>query len=337
MWPLLISGGLLAWRLGTDPDLSWHNLGKLLEVSLGTLLLALLLLALKDAAYTYRLRTISRGTLSWKNSYQGIVLWEFANAITPSVVGGTAPVVYLLYRAGLSAGRALATVMVGAIMDNLFFIVMCPLVLLATGTHIFPELQGFQGSMFGLEFEVGNRQQLQTLFWFSYGFLVFTATFMSNAVLFRPRLVAKTLARLARMRLLRRWRMRLLRMGMEMVHAAANLKGLPWHFWARTLGSTFIIWTARFAIINVLISGYNSLEAAQHFMVYAQHTILWVLMLASPTPGSSGTAEFFFEAFFGSYLGPVTFGVVLLWRFITYYPYLLAGAFVLPRWLRFKR
>ena len=56
-------------------------------------------------------------------------------------------------------------------------------------------------------------------------------------------------------------------------------------------------------------------------------------MLISPTPGSTGTAEHFFMKFFNEYLFEFTLGAALLWRVISFYPYLVVGAFALPRWI----
>ena len=60
-------------------------------------------------------------------------------------------------------------------------------------------------------------------------------------------------------------------------------------------------------------------------------------MLGSPTPGGSGVAEFMFTDFLGEFvhkgLAP---SLGILWRLVSYYPYLVIGAFILPRWIREK-
>jgi uncharacterized protein (TIRG00374 family) len=59
--------------------------------------------------------------------------------------------------------------------------------------------------------------------------------------------------------------------------------------------------------------------------------------LISPTPGGSGIAEFAFSGFLNDF---IPFGLVailaILWRLISYYPYLFIGAIILPKWLRNK-
>ena len=66
-------------------------------------------------------------------------------------------------------------------------------------------------------------------------------------------------------------------------------------------------------------------------------------MLVSPTPGGSGFAEFVFTRFLGEFLpvGPGKIGAVivmlaLLWRLISYYPYLIIGVFIFPKWVKEK-
>jgi len=61
---------------------------------------------------------------------------------------------------------------------------------------------------------------------------------------------------------------------------------------------------------------------------------MWVIMLISPTPGGSGLAEVAFSGFLGDLIPIGLAGALaLIWRLLSYYPYLFVGAFVLPRWL----
>jgi len=60
-------------------------------------------------------------------------------------------------------------------------------------------------------------------------------------------------------------------------------------------------------------------------------------MLVMPTPGGSGFAEAVFSEYMAEFI-PIGFIVVmaLVWRLLTYYPYLLIGAFLLPKWIKEK-
>ena len=73
-----------------------------------------------------------------------------------------------------------------------------------------------------------------------------------------------------------------------------------------------------------------------NLLAYAKQIVMWMIMLISPTPGSSGVAEFAFYEFFGGSVVPVTVVglLAILWRLMTYFPYLFAGVLILPTWLR---
>jgi len=66
-------------------------------------------------------------------------------------------------------------------------------------------------------------------------------------------------------------------------------------------------------------------------------------MLVSPTPGGSGFAEYVFTRYLGEFipvepllLGSVVVAMALLWRIVSYYPYLFIGAILFPRWIKNK-
>jgi uncharacterized membrane protein YbhN (UPF0104 family) len=60
-----------------------------------------------------------------------------------------------------------------------------------------------------------------------------------------------------------------------------------------------------------------------------------ILNIATPTPGGAGFAEFMFTNFLGEFIAnpALTVTLAFVWRLFSYYPYLIVGAIVLPRWL----
>src|SRR5687767_2664556 len=52
------------------------------------LLLAFLMVVIRDLAYMIRLRVLTDNQLSWKQSFDVIMLWEFCSAIAPAILGG---------------------------------------------------------------------------------------------------------------------------------------------------------------------------------------------------------------------------------------------------------
>jgi uncharacterized protein (TIRG00374 family) len=80
-----------------------------------------------------------------------------------------------------------------------------------------------------------------------------------------------------------------------------------------------------------------------HFLIFARQLVMWIMMVISPTPGGSGFAEYVFTEYLGEFI-PVTanletataVAMAFVWRLISYYPYLIIGAIILPRWLKLK-
>ena len=135
------------------------------------------------------------------------------------------------------------------------------------------------------------------------------------------------------MKYLRKWRYAAYKRGTEMITASEQLKGMGKKFWINLALSTIFIWSSRYLLLNFLMASFTKLTFFEHVLIFGKQIILWVVMLISPTPGSSGTAEAIFPAFFSVYLGDYTIIVNVLWRMFTYYPYLFLGAFFLPRWI----
>jgi len=62
---------------------------------------------------------------------------------------------------------------------------------------------------------------------------------------------------------------------------------------------------------------------------------MWLILLMSPTPGGTGVAEFAFEGFLTDFIPlGLAASLAILWRFISYWPYIFIGVIVLPKWLK---
>jgi len=122
------------------------------------------------------------------------------------------------------------------------------------------------------------------------------------------------------------------------VITSGELRTKPFSFWVKAFTATFLSWTARFWVVNFIILAFTMIDLtmADHFLIYARQLVMWVILLISPTPGSAGVAEVAFEGFLQQFIAPVglAFGIGVIWRFLTYYPYLIMGAIVLPRWIQ---
>lgn len=292
---------------------------------------ALIMLLARDAGYIYRIRMISDNELSWKSSMYIILLWEFASAVTPSVVGGTAVAIFILNREGLSFGKSMAYVMMTALLDNFFFIVFSPLAIFVSSTFDFTVFPAISADMFN---ELVQKQGLRGAFYVSYGLTVIYALFFVYGLFINPRGFKWLLVKATSIGFLKRFREGATNTGNEMIIAAKTLRGSGISLWIKAIFLTFFIWIARYLMLNCLISAFTPLEAIDHLFVFSRQIAMWIVMLLSPTPGSSGTAEAVFCLFYVEYLREEFCAAVgILWRLFYYYPYLFVGALILPRWL----
>ena len=321
--PVLFGVGIVVFLFFNDPEMSVDKLLLVFDAAYLPILLAILVFFSRFAGYIFRIRSITNNQLTWKKSLYVIILWEFASAVTPSVVGGTAVAVFILWKEGIKPGKALGYVLLTAIFDNLFFVLAAPFALFLGMANIFPG--GANSSMV--------EDSLGVLFFVSYG-LIATYTFiMAFALLINPRGFKWLLIKITSLPYLRKWRYAAYERGTEMILASEQLKGMGKKFWIYLSLSTIFIWSSRYLLLNFLMASFTKITMSEHFLIFGKQIILWIVMLISPTPGSSGAAEAIFPSFFKVHLGDYTMIVNVLWRMFTYYPYLFLGAFFLPKWI----
>jgi len=234
---------------------------------------------------------------------------------------------FILNREKIALGKATAMVMITTMFDNLFFLLAIPIVYFLIGqSTFFSPIDGKE--MFGLEFGV------EGLFWLAYGFVFFFFMFLFVGLLIKPVMVKNALKSVFSIPFLRRWKQKALKTGEEIELASNALKGKSFSYWFKPFLATTIAWTGRFMVVNFIIQGFVSTSLADHFKLYARELGMWIIMLVSPTPGGSGVAEYSFTVFLGEFI-PVGTAIVfaILWRLISYYPYLFLGSMVLPRWI----
>ncbi len=293
--------------------------------SLLFLLLAIIFEAIRDIAYMYRIRLMTDGEIKWRQSFQVIMLWEFASALTPSVVGGSAVALYIVNKEINNPGKATAIVMITALLDELFYVIMVPIIFLFIGTN---EL--FINTEFNL-FKLGSFPT-QTIFFIGYSFILLLTSIISFAIFYRPKLFKSLLNSIFSISILKRWKERANKTGEEIIITSEQMKGKKLVFWIKAYASTLISWTARFAVINMLILVLKG--DGNQIIIFARQLVMWVILLISPTPGGSGVAEYMLPKFLGEYMGAFGNEIALSWRLLSYYSYLFIGSIVLPIWLQ---
>lgn len=294
------------------------------------LFMCLVMMAFRDLGYMIRIRILTDRELNWKRSFDVIMLWEFASALTPSVVGGSGVAMFILNQEKIPLGKSTAIVLVTALFDELFYIIMVPIcILLAGWENLFPaEILETVVKLPG-----GYHVGIEEAFLTGYFFIFFLTIIILLSVFFAPQSFKTVLVKIFSIPGLKRWRPQATEVGDEVVITSVELKGRKLNFWVKILGATFFSWTARFLVINCLIFAFVS--SADHFILFARQMVMWVIMLISPTPGGTGIAEFVFKGFLQEYTLPNLAGFqAFLWRLFSYYPYLIIGAILFPRWLR---
>lgn len=284
---------------------------------------AVLFVVGRDFFYMVRIRLLTHGKLSWGRSFWVIMLWEFASALSPGVVGGAAVAMFILHREKIALGRSTAIVVITAMLDNLFYVVMIPFVFLFIDHQmLFP---GTSNSDLAVE----------TIFWIGFGVIFMVCLFLFSAIFIRPALATQFLSLLFSLPFLKKKKEAALRTGRDIELASAELKKEKISFWIKVFGATCGSWISRYLVINAVLSAFLSLGFLDHILVLGKQLVLWLFMLVSPTPGGSGVAEYAFSELLTVFTtsGVLLAALAFIWRLISYFPYLFIGAYLLPRWL----
>jgi uncharacterized protein (TIRG00374 family) len=285
--------------------------------------LALLFMVFRDVGYMLRIRILTKKDLSWRQAFRVIMLWEFSSALMPSAVGGTTIAMIFVNKEGINLGRSTAVVMATSFLDELYFIIMFPLLLLTIKVSRL--------------FDVGNE-----FLWFAvigYSLKLIYTIVLSYGLFVNPRGLKWLLLWLFKLPFLRKFRYNAYLTGTDIVTSSHQLKKESFWFWAKAFFATFFSWTSRYWVVNALMLAFFVIS--DHFLLFARQLVMSNMMLLSPTPGASGVSELVFTQYLGdlipvgaSVVGSVSVLLALLWRLVSYYPYLIIGTFILPKWLK---
>ncbi len=326
IYPIVLGLGVVAWLFVRNFDPEAFTFFKWTWQATLWLLGALVMMFVRDIAYMYRVRILTGKQLSWKQAFQVIMLWEFSSAVSPSIVGGTGPAIFFLYKEGVNSGKSTAVILTAIFLDEVFFILMVPLLFLFFGNMIFPP-ESF-------EFAAGIRLALLL----GYLIILIYTILLTYTLLFNPYFFKWLLSFIFLMPFLRKWRMRARKLANQLIITSHELKGKSFGYWARGFIATAFSWTGRYLVVNFMFMAFffSSLSLQDHFLIYARQLTMWIILLVSPTPGGSGVAEFIFSDFLGDLIPHLAWAIplALLWRVLSYYPYLAIGVIMLPPWLK---
>jgi uncharacterized protein (TIRG00374 family) len=272
------------------------------------LLLGMILGAWAFNAARIRLLTHALGGSLGRASAVGTVMAsEFAAVATPAGAGGPATYVVLLSRHGLSMSDAAAVVAVDQVTDLVFFGTALPIAILL------------------FAFDRGISDPLKILLLLGVLFVIGLLTFVLVLRNYRPLMLAigRLLHRVPR---LRRTRFRLARGVLRFRHSVRVLLRMG----LKRLVLLYLYcmghWMLRYGVLPVIIWLLG--EAVPWGYLFAMQGLLLFIGQATFLPGGGGGVEIGFSALLAYYnLGAATTAAaLLLWRFCTFYWYLLAGA-----------
>ena len=330
IWPILIGFAVIIYLLAKDFKPGTFDLVEFSWLTLLGLFIAFLMMALRDFGYMARLRILTENEFSWLKTFRIIMLWEFTSALTPSAIGGTSFAILYLNKEGLNLGKSSAVVMATSFLDELYFIIMLPLILLM--------LDWQQLFLLDITDTSPLASSLLLLILGAYLLKLAYLIVLSYGLFKNPRGLKWLLLWIFKLPILRKWKQGANQAGTDIIESSKDLKNKNYIFWLKAFFATFCSWTARYWVVNSILLAfwccdYSTLD---HLMIFARQLLMWIMMLISPTPGGSGFSEWVFTQYLGDFIpeAGLTITLALIWRLISYYPYLFIGMYLLPKWIK---
>ncbi|MDR2292742.1 MAG: flippase-like domain-containing protein [Prevotellaceae bacterium] len=318
--PVILGTTVVIWLFLCEFDMSVFFNFDFTFASIFFIILAFLLILMRDFALMWRFRLLSGNMISWKQSFAVNILAEFTSAITPTAVGGSTMVAFFLTKEGIEAGRSATIMLVSLLLDELFFVVICPLlVILIPVKDIFPPFTGMNLAGY--------------IFIILYAIHLIWAVLLYTGIFIRPQLVQKILLLIFKLPFLKRWKPKIETITHNIIQASRDIGHCSFAFWFKAALLTAITWTVRFLVVNAIFLAF--VPVYNHFTIFARQIIIWIFTAIIPTPGGSGMSEWMFKEYYSDIFtsGSIVLLVAVIWRIITCYFYLILGMTIIPNWL----
>lgn len=327
--PTILGFGVIIYMLSKDflgQDAA-ANIESLKSVTISSrtifwIFIALLFMIGRDLGFMIRYRYLTDKLLSWKQCLKVTLLAEFGTAITPSSVGGSSMAILFLAKEGVSVGRSTTIVFVTLLLDELFFVITFPILLLFVPfNELFASSSTFETGVIGL-------------FILAYGIKFCICTALIIGLFFKPQAIRWMLILVFKLPFIRRWRNAAYKAGDDIIISSREVRGKGFKYWWPLITSTILSWGSRYLVVNAIFMAFFPVH--DHLLIFARQFIMWILMVVSPTPGGSGFSEFIFKGYLSEFipivgLVPV---IILIWRLLSYYNYLFIGSVLVPRWAK---
>lgn len=327
--PTIIGFGVIIYMFCQDflGENAADNIESLKEVSFSWTMvfwffIALLLMIGRDLGFIIRYRYLTDKLLTWKQCLKVTLLAEFGSAITPSTVGGSSMAVLFLAKENVSVGKSTTIVFVTMLLDEMFFVVTFPFLLLFIPMDtLFMETTVLETGVMGL-------------FTIAYLIKLCICIGLIVGLFFKPQAIRWLLVKIFHLPFLRRWRNAAIKVGDDIIVSSREIKGKRFNYWFPLIVATVLSWSSRYLVVNAIFLAF--FPVADNLLIFARQFVMWILMVVSPTPGGSGFTEFIFKGYLSEFIPlqgliPV---IVLIWRLLTYYNYLFIGSVMVPRWAK---
>lgn len=290
------------------------------------------LFAVLNLMLTLRFRHLCRRRISLSQAFRVNVLCEFTSAVTPSAVGGSGLAFVYLSREGVTMGRSIFTMFAALLADEAFLAVSSLLLYLFVPSHLLFSLVGGAG----VDADTANewiKDGVQYVFLGSTLVVAVWTAILYVLLLCRPGSMGWLLKWLCKIPLLRRFRPGVEKFVSEMAMASEEAKQEGGRFWAKLMGYTSVAWLSRFAIVVAILFAFHS--SGNMLVAWSRQWVMWMIAILTPTPGGSGVAELMFRLYYADFLPDASVAILaaMLWRLIFYYPFLIMGTVVLPKWI----
>lgn len=332
--PVIIGLAVVGWFIVREIDNDAMSHIRFTWNSVFWIFVAWLCMVGRDLGYMIRIRILSEKDLTWLQAFRTIMLWEFTSAITPSTVGGTAVAVVFIHKEGISVGRSTSIVLATSFLDELYFVIMFPLILLVVGGDVL-----FTTSLQGTGIALLNNLVVVAVI--GYVIILAWVILVGYGLFVDPKKIRKIIIWFFRLPILKRWHKAAVKAGDDIVESSNELKKKPFMFWIKAFTATFLSWTSRYWVVNAILLAFFAVK--DHLLIFARQLVTWIMMIISPTPGGSGFAELILGRFISdaieadpAIVGSLALAIAIIWRIISYYPYLIIGASIVPGWIQRK-
>lgn len=176
----------------------------------------------RDFGLTWRFRALTDRKLTWRQAWKVDMLCEFTNCITPSAVGGSSLGMIFLNSQGIEMGRATTLMLTTLFMDELFFVIACPFVVMFTPAA---DIFASEGSSFS--------HGIKYTFWIVYMLIAVWTFILFLGIIWKPLWIRKVLDKISGLRWFRKWALQIQALGANMVATSKELQSKPFGFWLK--------------------------------------------------------------------------------------------------------